>query len=38
MPAVVEDGAVGLAAAAALTGPWLAYQKFYDPLGNRVTK
>jgi hypothetical protein len=29
---------VGVAAAAALMGPWLAYQKFYDPPGNRLMK
>ncbi len=30
--------AVGLVAAAVLMGPWLAYQKFYDPPGNRLMK
>jgi hypothetical protein len=34
----LKMAAVGLAAAAVLMGPWLAYQKFYDPPGNRLMK
>ncbi len=34
----LKMAAAGLAVAAALMGPWLAYQKFYDPPGNRLMK
>jgi hypothetical protein len=34
----LKMAAVGVGVAAALMGPWLAYQHYYDPPGNRLMK